>query len=94
MLSRRAIAEAVLKAYKLSLSPVFYALGARCRFEPSCSTYAAEAVARHGVIRGGWLGIKRLSRCRPWGGHGYDPVPDRTAEPKTLRTNRGAANPL
>ena len=48
-----------------------------CRYTPSCSQYAIEAVRRHGAIKGGWLAIWRLLRCQPWGGHGYDPVPDR-----------------
>jgi len=47
-----------------------------CRFEPSCSTYAVEALERHGAARGSWLALRRLSRCRPLGGHGWDPVPD------------------
>lgn len=46
-----------------------------CRFEPSCSRYAYEAVDRHGAFRGGWLALRRLSRCRPGGGSGFDPVP-------------------
>jgi uncharacterized protein len=46
-----------------------------CRFAPSCSVYAIEAVQRHGSIRGGWLAFRRIVRCHPWGGHGYDPVP-------------------
>ena len=48
---------------------------APCRFEPSGSAYADDALTAHGVIRGSWLTIRRLSRCHPWGGHGYDPVP-------------------
>lgn len=47
-----------------------------CRFAPSCSQYAIEALQRHGAIKGGWLAAKRLLRCHPWGGHGHDPVPD------------------
>lgn len=48
-----------------------------CRYLPTCSTYAVEAVELHGALRGGWLALRRISRCHPWGGHGYDPVPDR-----------------
>ena len=46
-----------------------------CRYAPSCSQYAIEALEKHGAIRGGWLAAKRIMRCHPWGGHGYDPVP-------------------
>ena len=46
-----------------------------CRFTPSCSTYAIEALQAHGALRGSWLATRRLARCHPWGGHGYDPVP-------------------
>ncbi|MSV86015.1 MAG: membrane protein insertion efficiency factor YidD [Actinobacteria bacterium] len=49
-----------------------------CRFTPSCSTYAAEAVQQHGALRGSVLGLRRLLRCQPWGGQGYDPVPGST----------------
>jgi uncharacterized protein len=47
-----------------------------CRFDPSCSTYAMEALEQHGAARGSWLTVRRLVRCHPWGGHGWDPVPD------------------
>jgi uncharacterized protein len=46
-----------------------------CRYSPSCSQYAIEALGKHGAIKGGWLTVKRLLRCHPWGGHGHDPVP-------------------
>ena len=46
-----------------------------CRYSPSCSQYAVEALGKYGVIKGGWLALKRILRCHPWGGHGFDPVP-------------------
>lgn len=46
-----------------------------CRYQPTCSQYAIEAVGKHGAIRGGWMALKRIGRCHPWGGHGFDPVP-------------------
>jgi len=58
--------------YRYSISPLF---PARCRYTPTCSQYAIEAVHKHGIIKGGWLSVKRISRCHPWGGSGYDPVP-------------------
>ena len=65
-------ALALIRAYKYLLSPWF--TGA-CRFVPTCADYTAEAIARHGFVRGGWLGARRLARCHPLGGHGHDPVP-------------------
>jgi putative membrane protein insertion efficiency factor len=71
----------LLKLYKLTLSPFLAALtggpGTGCRFVPTCSEYFVQAVEAHGVLVGGWLGLKRLCRCHPWGGSGYDPVPER-----------------
>ncbi|NBR85681.1 MAG: membrane protein insertion efficiency factor YidD [Verrucomicrobia bacterium] len=65
-----------LRLYRWFVSPVLTLLfGAACRFEPSCSVYAMEAVRRHGARRGSWLAIKRVARCQPWGGCGCDPVP-------------------
>lgn len=49
-------------------------LPSACRYTPTCSHYSQEAIQRHGVIKGGWMGLKRLTRCHPWGGKGYDPV--------------------
>ena len=70
----------LIRAWQLLLSPLVRFLGgpgAGCRFEPSCSHYFLEACDCHGVARGSWLGMKRLARCHPWGGQGYDPVPPR-----------------
>ena len=68
-----------LRAYRVVISPVLTALGGPfglgCRFTPTCSAYAVEAVRRHGAARGGWLALQRLARCHPWGGCGPDPVP-------------------
>jgi len=74
---------ALLRFYRWAISPVLTALagGAICRFEPSCSQYATEAVRKHGALRGTWLTLKRLSRCHPWGGCGHDPVPAVVKEP-------------
>lgn len=61
-----------VRAYRLLLSPW---LGHACRYQPTCSAYALEALERHGALRGGWLAARRIGRCHPWGGAGYDPVP-------------------
>jgi putative membrane protein insertion efficiency factor len=68
----RALALAAIRLYQWLLSPW---LGGSCRYWPSCSSYAEEAVRRHGAWRGSWLAVRRLSRCHPLGGHGVDPVP-------------------
>lgn len=62
----------LIRAYQLLLSPM---LGASCRYTPTCSQYAIEAIRKHGPFKGGWLALKRIARCHPWGGHGHDPVP-------------------
>jgi putative membrane protein insertion efficiency factor len=62
----------LIRLYQLTLSPW---LGTQCRYEPTCSKYAAEAMTRFGISRGAWLAAKRLGRCHPWGRSGYDPVP-------------------
>ena len=67
-----------IRAYQLTISPVLSFLagpGNGCRFQPTCSRYFLEAVETHGVLRGGWMGLRRLGRCHPWGGQGHDPVP-------------------
>jgi len=67
-----------IRGYQLLISPVLdFVLGpgCGCRFQPTCSHYMAEAVETHGTPRGLWIGLKRLARCHPWGGSGYDPVP-------------------
>lgn len=66
----------VVRLYQLAISPWF---PGTCRFTPTCSSYALHAIERHGALRGGWLTLKRLGRCQPWGGMGYDPVPGATA---------------
>lgn len=62
----------LIKLYQWIISPM---LGPKCRFTPTCSHYAVEALKKHGALKGLWLTIKRISRCHPWGGQGYDPVP-------------------
>ena len=63
-----------IRGYQLVISPM---IGPRCRFYPSCSCYAHTAIERHGVVRGLWLGLRRLLRCHPFAPGGYDPVPDK-----------------
>ena len=62
-----------VRLYRLLLSPW---VGTSCRFQPTCSVYALEALEKHGAFKGGWLAAKRIGRCNPFGGDGYDPVPD------------------
>lgn len=62
----------LIKIYQVLISPLF---PSSCRYTPTCSHYTSEALKKYGLIKGGWLGIKRISRCHPWGGSGYDPVP-------------------
>jgi putative membrane protein insertion efficiency factor len=70
-----------IRAYQALISPL---LPGSCRYQPTCSAYAVEAIERHGLLRGLWLTLRRLLRCHPWGGFGYDPVPD---------THRDCAHP-
>lgn len=77
---------ACVRVYQATLSPF---LGGHCRFQPTCSVYAIEALTRHGARRGWWLTIRRLSRCHPCGGFGVDPVPD--GDPPAPQTDTGRA---
>jgi putative membrane protein insertion efficiency factor len=63
---------ALIRIYQLVISPL---LGSNCRFTPTCSQYGVEAIKKHGPFKGGWLTLKRIGRCHPWGKHGHDPVP-------------------
>lgn len=68
-----------IMGYKKFISPVIHFAGgpgSGCRYTPTCSMYFLEAVEKHGVLRGSWMGLKRIGRCHPWGGSGHDPVPD------------------
>lgn len=93
----RALAAAPVKFWRYGISPM---MGPACRFEPSCSRYALEAIETHGALKGLWLGLRRLARCHPltWlgGGSGYDPVPPagiRNACAQHACGHEGAAHP-
>lgn len=75
----RGIIVGLVRFYQLAISPY---LGRTCRYSPTCSQYMIEAVNEWGALKGFWLGIKRIGRCHPWGGHGHDPVPE---NPKKLK---------
>ena len=70
----RKIVSGLIRLYQYLVSPF---LGANCRYTPTCSEYAQTAVLRFGVFKGGWLAVKRIGSCHPWGKHGYDPVPSK-----------------
>jgi uncharacterized protein len=78
----RYVATVLIRLYQLGVSPW---LGARCRFYPSCSQYALDALERFGLLRGGWLALRRLARCHPFHAGGFDPVPN--AAPLTACTH-------
>ncbi|MCK6621002.1 MAG: membrane protein insertion efficiency factor YidD [Calditrichaceae bacterium] len=71
----------LVRFYQLAISPLF---PASCRYVPTCSQYTIEALQIHGFWRGSWLGIKRIARCHPWGGSGYDPVPPKEPPERVL----------
>lgn len=62
----------LIRVYQYTLSPL---IGRNCRYTPTCSNYGIQAIRKYGAIKGGWLTIKRIASCNPWGGSGYDPVP-------------------
>ncbi|MBF8292605.1 MAG: yidD [Steroidobacteraceae bacterium] len=68
----KALLQLPIRLYRWLISPM---LGTNCRYHPSCSAYALEAIEKHGAARGSWLSLRRVCRCHPWGGDGYDPVP-------------------
>jgi hypothetical protein len=67
----------LIDLYRWLISPL---LGSNCRYYPTCSHYAQDAIARHGVIQGGWLAACRIGRCHPWSAGGYDPVPEKNRQ--------------
>jgi putative membrane protein insertion efficiency factor len=82
----------MIRLYQILISPpLHFLLGplAGCRFTPSCSEYTLQAVRLHGVFRGGWLGLRRIARCNPWGGSGHDPVPA-VSDPKASALDKPA----
>ena len=73
----RKLISGLIALYRYLISPF---LGPNCRYTPTCSEYAQTAVMRFGVFKGGWIAIKRIVSCHPWGKHGYDPVPEKKSE--------------
>jgi putative membrane protein insertion efficiency factor len=91
------VAIVVVAIYRAAVSPVIHAInGPACRFEPSCSVYARDAISQYGIVRGGAMALWRIARCNPVGGHGFDPVPDRIvnrALKERPHPRSGAASP-
>lgn len=75
----RGLVVGLIHGYRYIISPM---LPKSCRYSPTCSAYALEALSRYGVLKGGWIALKRILRCHPWGGSGYDPVPGSVAAPE------------
>ncbi len=82
----RRILIGLIRFYQLAISPW---TPPSCRYTPTCSRYGLEAVERHGALKGGWLAVRRILRCHPWGGYGFDPVPDTL--PEKSAASRGSA---
>jgi putative membrane protein insertion efficiency factor len=83
--------QLLIRLYQLAISPL---LGPSCRFHPTCSSYALEALEKHGVAKGSALAVRRISRCHPWGNSGFhDPVPDQFAWGQLFRYNRPETSP-
>ena len=80
----------LVRLYQLTLSPF---VGFNCRYLPTCSAYAIEAIETHGALRGGWLAVRRVLRCHPWGGSGYDPVPPVRSDAASPRCRHAAHHP-
>ena len=76
----RSLAVTAIKIYQYAISPF---LGNHCRFSPSCSSYAVQAIEAHGLVKGTFLGIKRIGKCHPWHPGGYDPVPGEAGKTET-----------
>ena len=79
----------LLKAYRFAISPLY---GQVCRYHPSCSAYALEAVTVHGSVKGSWLAVRRVGRCHPWARGGYDPVPAKQQPVGSSRQQSGRTN--